>query len=153
MIYALGIGPHHRMQKLAVENALETLNSIQTSSDNDSYVVEGQKGEYALQHTDIIPNSWKGDGLQPNLPPPMDDFDTSNPDTRNLLSADTKGIPTMPAAKKKAPAEKLKAPVKKNEPANGRPTGSRRRNVEAMVDGGGGEERELKKVVQEKVRA
>ena len=145
MIHAFGIGSHHEMQKLEVKNALETLNSALDGIDNNVDVesitsvdtafycvpVEGQEGEYALHHTDMTMNGRRGDGLEPDLPSPMDDLDSSNADTRNLLSqtddsesseADTKEKPAKPAAKNKVPAKKRKAPAKeKKEPAKGRP--------------------------------
>ena len=65
--------------------------------------------------------------------------DTSNADTRNLLSpmddfesskADTRGKPAKPAAKNTAPAKKRKALAKeKKEPAKGRPTSFRKRGL------------------------
>jgi hypothetical protein len=100
MIHAFGIGSYHEMQKLEVKNALETLNSAVDGFDNNvdmesimsvdtafqSVPVEGQEGEYALQHTDMTMNGRRGDGLEPDLLSPMDDPNTSNADTRNLLS-------------------------------------------------------------------
>jgi hypothetical protein len=110
------------MQKLEVKNALDTLNSAVDGIDNNVDMesimgvdtafhcvpVEGQEGEYALLPTDMTMNSQRGDGLEPDLPPPIDD--SSNADTRNLLSqmddaesskADTRKIPAKPAAKKR----------------------------------------------------
>jgi hypothetical protein len=157
MIHAFGIGSHHEMQKLEVKNALETLNSAAdgfTNVDMESIMsvdtafhcvpVEGQEGEYALQHTDMTMNGRKGDGLEPDLPPPMDDPDSSNADTRDLLSpmddsesskADTRKNPAKPAAKNKAPAKKREAPAKeKKEPAKGRSASSRKRGIGAVVN-------------------
>ena len=142
-IHAFGIGPHHEMQKLEVKNALETLNSAVDGFDSNVDVesimsvetafrcvpVEGQEGEYALQHTDITMNGRGDDGLEPDLPLPMDYPDTSNPDTRNLLSrndfesgkADTRENPAKPAAKtRNAPAKKrnLTSPRKRGKGEN-----------------------------------
>ena len=174
MIHAFGIGSHHEMQKLEIRNALETLNSAEDGLDNnvdmDSIMsvdtafhcvpVEGQKGEYTLQHTDMTMNGQRGDDLEPDLPPPMDDLGSSDVDTRNLLStmndsesseADTRGKPAKPAAKNKALAKKRKAPAnEKKESGKERLTSSRKRRVEAEVDE---EERgETEKVTQEKTR-
>jgi hypothetical protein len=172
MIHAFGIGSHHKMQKLEVKNALDTLNSAVDGIDNNVDMesimgvdtafhcvpVEGQEGEYALLPTDMTMNSQRGDGLEPDLPPPIDD--SSNADTRNLLSqmddaesskADTRKIPAKPAAKNKVPAKKRKAPAKeKKEPAKGRPTSSHKRKIEANVDE---EEGETEEVTQEKAPA
>jgi hypothetical protein len=182
MIHAFGIGSHHEMQRLEVENALETINSAADGLDNgvdmesimnvDSAFhcvpVEGQEGEYALQHTDITMNGHRGDGLEPDLPPLMDYLDPSDADTRNLLlpmddsessKADTREKPAKPAAKNKAPAKKRKAPAKKRkapvkekkEPTKGRSTSSRKRGIEAEVDEE--EQGETEEVTQEKERA
>jgi hypothetical protein len=156
MIHAFGIGSHHEIQKLEVKNALETLNSAVDGFDNNVDMesimgvdtafhcvpVEGQEGEYVLQHTDITMNGQRGDDLEPDLPSPMHD-DSSNADTRDLLSpmdsesskAGTKEKPTKTAAKNKAPAKKGKAPAKKKkEPPKGRSTNSRKRRIGAKVD-------------------
>src|SRR5206468_1456636 len=138
MIHAFGIGSHHETQKLEVRNAVETLISAEEGFGNNADIesimsvdtafhcvpVEGQEGEYVLRHTDMTMNGRRGDGLEPDLPPPMDEPDSSNADTRNLLpsmddsessEADTRKKPAKPAAKNKAPAKKRKAPAKEKE--------------------------------------
>jgi hypothetical protein len=101
MIHAFGFGSHHEVQKLEVKNAVETLNSVEdgfdTGVDMESIMsvdtafhcvpVEGQEGEYALQHTDITMNSRKGDDLEPDLPSPVDYADPSDVDMWNLPSS------------------------------------------------------------------
>jgi hypothetical protein len=168
MIHAFGIGSHHETQKLEVKNAVEALIPPGNGADRESIMsvdtafhcvpIEGQKGEYVLRHTDMSMNGGKGDGLEPDLPPPMDEFGSSEADTRNLLlsmddskssEADTRKKPAKPAAKNKAPAKKKKAPAKeKKEPAKGRPTSSRKRKIEARVDEE--EQGETEEVTQEK---
>jgi hypothetical protein len=172
MIHAFGIGPHHEIQKREVKNALETLNSAADGFDNivdmESIMsvdtafhcvpVEGQEGEYALQHTDITVNSRRGDDLEPDLPPPMDYPDSSNADTRDLLSpmddseswkADTGEKLAKPAAKDKAPAKKRKVPVKeRKEPTKRRSTSSRKQGIETEV--GEEEQGESEEVTQKK---
>jgi hypothetical protein len=112
-----------------------------------------------LQHTDMTMNG-RGDGLEPDLPLPMDDFDSSNADTRNLLSpmndskytkADTRGKPARPAAKNTDLAKKGKAAAKENkETSKGGLTSSRKRRVETEADE---EERgETEEMTQEKTR-
>src|SRR4051794_11148293 len=167
MIHAFGIRSHHEVQKLEVKNALETLNSaVDNNEDVENIMsvdtafhcvpVEGQEGEYALQHTDMTMNGRKNDGLEPDLPSPMDDLDSSNADTRNLLSqmddSESRKKPAKPAAKNKVPAKKKKAPAKeKKEPAKGRLTSSRKRKIEANVDEE--EQEETEEVTQEKAPA
>jgi len=101
MIHAFGIGSHHETQKLEVENAVETINSVgdgfDINVDMESIMsvdtafhcvpVEGQEGEYVLQYTDITMNGKRDDGLEPDLLSAMDDCHSSNPDTRNLPSS------------------------------------------------------------------
>jgi hypothetical protein len=104
MIHAFGFGSHHEVQKLEVKNAVETLNSVEDGFDSgvdmESIMsvdtafhcvpVEGQEGEYVLQHTDITMNSRKGDDLEPDLPSPVDYADPSDIDMWNLPSSTDK---------------------------------------------------------------
>jgi hypothetical protein len=101
MIHAFGFGSHHEVQKLEVKNAVDTLNSVEDGFDSgvdmESIMsvdtafhcvpVEGQEGEYALQHTDITMNSRKGDDLEPDLPSPVDYADPSDVDMWILPSS------------------------------------------------------------------
>jgi len=158
MIHAFGIGSHHEMQKLEVENALETLNSAADGSDNNvdlesimsvdtafhCVTIEGQEGEYVLQHTDMTTNCRRGDDLEPDLLSPVDNSESSKADTREK--------PAKSAAKNKASAKKRKAPAK------GGPTSSRKRKIEAKVDEEQGqtegeEQRETDEVTQGKKAA
>jgi hypothetical protein len=157
MIHAFGIGSHHEMQKLEVNNALETLNSAADGTDNNVDIesimsvdtafycmpIEGQEGEYVLQHSDMTTNGQRGDDLEPDLLSTLDDSESSKASTRKK--------PAKPAAKNKALAKKRKALAKeKKELAKGRPTSSRKRKNEAKV--GEEEQGETEEEEQEKTK-
>jgi hypothetical protein len=174
MIHTFGIGSHHEIQKLEVKNAIKALNSATYDSGAEANMdsimsvdtafhcvpIEGEEGEYALQHTDDTRNGRIGDDLEPKLSL-MDDPDSSNANTRNLLLptddpessiAGTTKNPAKPATKNKG-----KAPAKeKKKLAKGMPTSSRVRKIDAIVDEEEEEEKTkevTQKVAQKKVRA
>ena len=143
MIHAFGIGSHHEMQKLEVQNAVETWKSVIDGNGNNANInsiksvdtafhcvpIEGQKGEYSLQYTDITVNCQKRDDLVPDdfeddfEDDFADDFEANfeddfeanfEDDFEDSMNQGPKGNPKRSAStKRKALAKPKKGPAKR----------------------------------------